>query len=68
MTVPPADTSSITNVNPKDYFAQVTVKALLEVFFDEDPNVSNEVSETLTNLLKCFDINDITGMFNINGC
>lgn len=61
VTVPPADTQSMRSINPTRYFMQVVGKSLLEVFFDEDPTVTDEIAETLSNLLKFLDIEDIPG-------
>ncbi|CAB3231054.1 unnamed protein product [Arctia plantaginis] len=66
VTVSPINTDGIKNVNPKAYFIQVTVKALLGVIFDEDPNVTNEVSAALIKLLQCFDINDVTEIEDVD--
>ncbi|CAH1644928.1 unnamed protein product [Spodoptera littoralis] len=59
VTVPPADTNQIMAANATRYFMQVVGKALLEVFFDDDTNVTDEIAETMNDLLKFLRIDDI---------
>lgn len=50
--------------NATRYFMQVVGKALLEVFFDEDPNVTDEIAETMHDLLKFLHVDDIPGTWD----
>ncbi|XP_026737951.1 serine-protein kinase ATM isoform X2 [Trichoplusia ni] len=59
VTVPPAYTERTKTVNPTRFFLQVVGKSLLEVLFDQDATITDEVSVTLKNLLKSLDIDEI---------
>lgn len=65
VTVPPAYTERVKTVNPTRFFLQVVGKSLIEVLFDQDAAITDEVSETLQNLLKTLDIDEIPGMYKI---
>ncbi|XP_047544765.1 serine-protein kinase ATM isoform X2 [Vanessa atalanta] len=52
VTVPPADTTRVRDLNPKHYIAILVLKSLSEHLFDEDPTVSNKVTKALNHLLK----------------
>ncbi|XP_022833925.1 serine-protein kinase ATM [Spodoptera litura] len=66
VTVPPADTNQIMAANATRYFMQVVGRALLEVFFDEDTNVTDEIAETMNDLLKFLRIDDIPELEEID--
>lgn len=52
MTVPPSNTSIMTDVQPKQYFAIVVIKSLSDIIFDENPAVTSGVARALRSLLK----------------
>ncbi|XP_050361625.1 serine-protein kinase ATM [Nymphalis io] len=52
VTVPPADTTRVRDLNPKQYIAILVLRSLSEQLFDEDPTVSNKVTKALNRLLK----------------
>lgn len=66
VTVPPVYTERVKTVNPTRFFLQVVGKSLLEVLFDQDATITDEVSVTLQNLLKSLDIDEIPGMCRNN--
>ncbi|CAH0603140.1 unnamed protein product [Chrysodeixis includens] len=59
VSVPPSYTERVKTVNPTRFFMQVVGKSLLEVLFDQDATITDEVSVTLKNLLKSLDIDEI---------
>ncbi|KAF9415043.1 hypothetical protein HW555_007199 [Spodoptera exigua] len=65
VTVPPANTNIMAG-NATRYFMQVVGKSLFDVFFDEDPNITDEIAETMNDLLKFLHIDDIPGLEEID--
>ncbi|XP_063891264.1 serine-protein kinase ATM [Helicoverpa armigera] len=66
VTVPPADTQLVRTVNPTRYFMQVVGKALLEVFFADDANITDEIAETMNDLLKFLGVDDIPDLERVD--